>query len=216
MDGHDGSAPLEEGPSYVRFVCKITVQRASSRLGGRGDLADVESTGPVRVFEAKYPVDDPSDFLDYDRIRRIVWFVLIRMPGLRDVDLSPSNWDIFRPGAVATSILRIAQGNDDIGLCGGHYRFAVEMHVKVTLVFGEPRALLRYCGEEVMQVAAGDPCGICLGGGLTSPTLVNLPCGHAFHTLCILKSFFKDTACPLCRHDLRDLVAAPWATPNSS
>jgi hypothetical protein len=29
MDGHDGSTPLEEGPSYVRFVCKVTVQRAS-------------------------------------------------------------------------------------------------------------------------------------------------------------------------------------------
>ncbi|CAN6204492.1 unnamed protein product [Urochloa humidicola] len=228
MDGgHDGIAPLEEGPSYVRFVCEITVQRACSRLGGRGALVDVESTAPVRVCKAKYPVDDPSDFfLDYNRIRRIVWLVLIRKPVLRDFDLSPSNWDIFRPDRVADSILEVVQGNDDTGLCGGHYRFVVDMHVKVTLVFSEPRALLRYYGEEVMQVldhAAGDRCGICcLGGGLTSPSkaapppLVNLLCGHAFHTLCILRSFFKDTACPLCRHDLRGLVAAPWATPNTS
>ncbi|CAN6174369.1 unnamed protein product [Urochloa humidicola] len=226
MDGHDGIAPLEEGPSYVRFVFKITVQRASSRLGGRGGLTDVENTEPEQVWEGKYPVDDPSDFLDYDWIRRNVWHLLIRMPGLSDVDLSPSNWDIFQPDTVATSILRIVQGNDDTGLCGGHYRFAVDMDVKVTLVFSEPRALLRYCSEEVMQVqdpAWGDRCGICLGGGLMSPAptkatppLLNLPCGHAFHKMCILRSFFKDTACPICHHDLRGLVAAPWERPNTS
>ncbi|XP_062198791.1 uncharacterized protein LOC133901433 [Phragmites australis] len=90
----------------------------------------------------------------------------------------------------------------------------------VTVVFSEPKALLRYCGEEVMQTLdpkTGNPapCGICLDGLASSSRTapVNFPCSHAFHSQCITKWLFKGTACPLCRHDLRGLVASPGTRP---
>ncbi|CAN6204491.1 unnamed protein product [Urochloa humidicola] len=215
-DGRGRFEPLDEGPSNLRLVCRVTVRYALRRLGGGGLAEPVwGKTSRTRTSESKHLVDDPSDFLDYDRTRWIAYHLFARLRGLRDLDLSPSNWFVFAPGVMACNILEIVRHNENKGLCGGHYRFTDSMDVEVTRVFSEPKALLRYCVENVMQTldpaTCGDPCGICLDG-LTSPSRtppVNLPCGHAFHSQCITKWFFKGTACPLCRHDLRGLVAAP-------
>ncbi|KAF8657745.1 hypothetical protein HU200_059905 [Digitaria exilis] len=138
------------------------------------------------------------------------------MPELSCVDLSPSNWHVFTPSVVAGFILRTVRKNEDQGMCGGHYRVAVDMDMQVKFVFNEPKALLSYCDENVMQTvdpAIGDSCGICFddltNSNRTSP--VNLPCSHAFHSQCITRWFFKGTACPLCRQELKGLVVAPWA-----
>jgi hypothetical protein len=92
--------------------------------------------------------------------------------------------------------------NEGKGLCGGHYRFAVDMDMQVDLVFSEPKALLNYCNDRVMQTVLDDPipCGICFEDLTTTrASSVNLPCSHAFHSRCITRWFFKGTACPLCR-----------------
>ncbi|RLM73562.1 hypothetical protein C2845_PM15G24590 [Panicum miliaceum] len=217
MEGHRGFAPLDEGPSYLRLTSRVTVRYAWRRLGG-GGVDELVRAEPAPEPDSEQLVVDPSDFLDYDRTRLVAWRLFSRLPGLRGLDLAPSNWYMFAPDEVAARILRDVRWNDARGLCGGHCRrFALDMHVEATLVFNEPKALLRYCSEEVMQTL--DPratvCGICSDGltssGRTPP--VNLPCSHAFHSQCITRWFFKGTACPVCRHDLRTLVAAPpWAS----
>ncbi|CAN6166992.1 unnamed protein product [Urochloa humidicola] len=221
-DGRDSFEPLEEGPSYLRLVCRITVRYALRRLGG-GGLAVAEPVGGkssrTRTHKSKHPVDDPSDFLNYDKTRWMVFHLFTRLRRLRRLDLAPNNWSGFTPGVMADDIRREVRDNENKGMCGGHYRFTISMDVEVMHVFSEPKALLHYCSEDVMQTgldpaASSDPCAICLDGLMSSSRTppVNLPCGHAFHSQCITKWFFKGTACPLCRHDLRGLVAAPWVS----
>ncbi|KAF8695321.1 hypothetical protein HU200_037550 [Digitaria exilis] len=170
MDGQDDFTPLEEGPSYIRLTCKVTVQYAVRRLGG-GGVAE-----PVRTIDR-----DPSTFLDHDQTQHIVCRLFTKLPELSCVDLSPSNWHVFTPSVIAGFILRTVRKNEDQGMCGGHYRFAVDMDMQVKFVFNEPKALLSYCDENVMQTvdpAIGDSCGICFddltNSNRTSP--VNLPC----------------------------------------
>ncbi|CAL5064330.1 unnamed protein product [Urochloa decumbens] len=216
-DGRDHFEPLEEGPSYLRLVCRATVRYALRRLGG-GSLAEPGGkTSRTRTSESKHLVDDPSDFLDYDKTRLMVYRLFTSLRGLRKLDLAPSNWSVsFTPDVMADNIRKIVRDNENKGMCGGHYRFTQSLDVEVTLVFSEPKAVLGYCVENAMQTldpaTCGDPCGICLDGLMSSSRTppVNLPCGHAFHSQCIAKWFFKGTACPLCRHDLRGLVAAPY------
>ncbi|KAF8706538.1 hypothetical protein HU200_030820 [Digitaria exilis] len=216
MEGHSGTAPLAEAPSYMRFIWEITLEFATRRIGG-GGLTEVAQTKPAQTCQGKHVVDDPSSLLDYNWTRRVIWEKLSGLPWPPGFRLSPSNWDEFSPDTAASSIHQIVQANDDMGLCGGHYRFVVYTELKVTVVYSEPKALLRHLRQEVVQQAVvepstgdGDPaCGICFDGLASSPP-VKLPCGHAFHSDCIFKWFFNGTACPLCRHDLRGLVAMPW------
>ncbi|CAN6166989.1 unnamed protein product [Urochloa humidicola] len=213
--GQDVFSPLEEGPSYLRLICNVTVHYALRRLGG-GDLAEPVCGKPswTRASESEHIVDDPSDFLDYERTRRIACRLFTRLRGLHDLDVSPKNWFPFVPGDMALNILETVRANENKGLCGGRYRFTESMDVEVTLVFSEPKAVLHYCVENVMPTldpaTCGDSCGICLDGltSLCETPLVNLPCGHPFHSECIFKWLFKGTSCPLCRHDLRGLAAA--------
>ncbi|KAF0918860.1 hypothetical protein E2562_026695 [Oryza meyeriana var. granulata] len=210
---HDGTAPLEEGPSYVRFVCALTVKYSTRRLGG-GGLADaVPDDAGVRQFTVTkksdvLPVVDPSVFLNYEETQRIAWRMITGLPGLDRYDLSHGNWRTSKPDdAVATWIHDLAQTNDDRGLCGGHYRVVVFIDVEVELVFSEPRALVRRCAWEETRTV--EPCGICLDGLRTSRNSrtppVKLPCGHAFHAPCITRWLFKGTTCPMCR----DVLHAP-------
>ncbi|KAF0918857.1 hypothetical protein E2562_026692 [Oryza meyeriana var. granulata] len=186
---HDGMAPLDEGPSYVRFVCALTVKHSTRRLGERGlavPLPDGVRQFAMTMQSDVLPVDDPSVFLDYEETRRMAWRMITGLAGLDRYDLSRGNWRTSKPDdVVANWIHDLAQTNDDRGLCGGHYRLVVFIHVEVNLVFSEPKNLLAvmYCREPKRKA-----CEICLDD---------------------LTWLFKETTCPRCRGDLRNLVHAP-------
>ncbi|CAN6217700.1 unnamed protein product [Urochloa humidicola] len=137
MDGRDRFELLEEGPSYLRLVCTVTVRYALRRLGG-GGLAEPVCGKPswTRTSKSKHLVDDPSDFLDYDKTRWMVFHLFTRLRGLRKRDLAPNNWsNEFTPGTMAGKILREVRNNENKGMCGGHYRFTISMDVEVMHVF---------------------------------------------------------------------------------
>uniref|UniRef100_A0A0E0JJT8 RING-type domain-containing protein n=1 Tax=Oryza punctata TaxID=4537 RepID=A0A0E0JJT8_ORYPU len=218
LEGHHGTAPLEEGPSYVRFVCDVLVRCSSRRLGGEGQPVRRDDIKFTMETERKHVLDDDggdpaSVFLDYEETRRMAWAVFTGMRELRCIDLSRSNWVTLMPDDDAAAwIHRTVKRNHDEGLAGGHYRFRVRIKLKVELVFSEPEALV---GKLVWaETRSGDTCGICLDGLMTSKRCktppANLPCGHAFHPPCITKWLFKGTTCPICRDDLTGLAAAPW------
>ncbi|OEL15900.1 hypothetical protein BAE44_0023080 [Dichanthelium oligosanthes] len=138
--------------------------------------------------------------------------MLASMPLLRDVDVSADYWvSCSALDAVAASMRDRARKDDDKGLGGGRYHFSVQLAMEVTLVYSEPKAVVRACAETVMQVAeagsADHRCSICMvgfeniGAGPMAP--VNLPCSHPFHTQCITVWLFKGHSCPACRHELR-------------
>lgn len=97
MDGQDNFTPLEEGPSYIRFTCQVTVQHALRRLGG-GGVAEPVRTKPAQTSEYnhKHIVDDPTAFLDYDQTEHIARRLFTQLPELSSIDLLPSNWYISR------------------------------------------------------------------------------------------------------------------------
>uniref|UniRef100_A0A0E0C391 RING-type domain-containing protein n=1 Tax=Oryza meridionalis TaxID=40149 RepID=A0A0E0C391_9ORYZ len=215
LEGHHGTAPLEEGPSYVRFVCDVKVRCWSRRLGGGGEPVRHDGIKFTMETERKHVLDGGGGviFLDYEETRRMAWAVFTGMRELRCVDLSRSNWATPMPDDDAAAwIHRAVRRNHDDGLAGGHYRFVARVKVAVELVFSEPVSLVR--GLVWLETRAGDTCGICLDGLTASERCktppANLPCGHAFHPPCITKWLFKGTTCPICRDDLTGLAAAPW------
>jgi hypothetical protein len=219
---HVGKAPLEVGPSYVRFLCALTVKYSTRRLGGGGVAVPLQPAAPhggggIRQFTMTMqsdvrPVDDPFVFLDRDAARRVVWAAMVAaLPGLDRYDLSDGNWETHRPdAAVAAWIHGLARASYlGRGKRVGHYRVVVFVEVEVELVFSEPKVLV----ADVVAAGggAGKPCGICLddldADGLTTP--VRLPCGHAFHGQCIAGWLLEGRTCPMCRRDLSRLVLAP-------
>uniref|UniRef100_A0A0E0JJT9 RING-type domain-containing protein n=1 Tax=Oryza punctata TaxID=4537 RepID=A0A0E0JJT9_ORYPU len=223
---HDGKAPLEVGPSYVRFLCALTVKYSTRRLGGGGVAVPLPlHDGGVRQFTMTMqtdvrPVDNPLVFLDHDETRRVIWGMVTRLPGLDRYDLSRGNWESTTTptpdNAVATWIHGLAHANLDRGLRVGHYRVVVFIRVEVELVFSEPKAVVAATTTRVHSAGAGGgcccvagkPCGICLDD-LVDLTAVKLPCGHAFHGQCITNWLFEGKTCPMCRRDLTGLVDAP-------
>lgn len=219
---HVGKAPLEVGPSYVRFLCALTVKYSTRRLGGGGVAVPLQPAAPhggggIRQFTMTMqsdvrPVDDPFVFLYRDAARRVVWAAMVAaLPGLDRYDLSDGNWETPRPdAAVAAWIHGLARASYlGRGKRVGHYRVVVFVEVEVELVFSEPKALV----ADVVAAGggAGKPCGICLddldADGLKTP--VRLPCGHAFHGQCIAGWLLEGRTCPMCRRDLSRLVLAP-------
>ncbi|OEL30343.1 hypothetical protein BAE44_0008639, partial [Dichanthelium oligosanthes] len=156
------------------LVCNVTVHYTVRRLGGGGLAEAAVCAKPARTRASEseqHLTDDPSGFLDYDQTRRMACRLFTRLPGLHGLDLSPSNWYVFTPDVIATNILRTVHDNENKGLCGGHYRFTVSMDIEVRLVFSEPKALIRYCSEEVRQTldpATSNPCGVCLDDLMSS------------------------------------------------
>ncbi|EEE54744.1 hypothetical protein OsJ_02102 [Oryza sativa Japonica Group] len=192
LEGHHGTAPLEEGPSYVRFVCDVKVRCWSRRLGGGGEPVRHDGIKFTLETERKHVLDGAGGdvFLDYEETRR----------------MAPD-------AAVAAWIHGLARASYlGRGKRVGHYRFAARVKVAVELVFSEPVSLVR--GLVWLETRAGDTCGICLDGLTASERCktppANLPCGHAFHPPCITRWLFKGTTCPICRDDLTGLAAAPW------
>ncbi|KAF0906749.1 hypothetical protein E2562_012565 [Oryza meyeriana var. granulata] len=203
--------------SSVHIRCKVTVKYASRRLRGNGKPVRDRQPDKSWTTDESRPVPDHSIFLRYEDTRRALQEMLASMPRLRDLDLSPDNWEA-EPAAerAAGTLHRFARGENEQGRwTGARYRFEVHLSLEVTLVFSEPRALVGACVEGTMQTVApgsDEACGICLEefskGRGSDP--VNLPCEHAFHAHCVLACFYKGNTCPVCRHDLSGLVAAPW------
>ncbi|CAL4956334.1 unnamed protein product [Urochloa decumbens] len=209
------------GSSSVRIRLTLTRECKSRRLG-RGSYATTDQRDKqAGKGEQVFYVYDPALFLSYEATRRAVHAMVASMPMLRGVDVSTDNWASCAPlDAAATAMRDRARRDDDEGVGGGRYHFSVDLTMEVTLLYSEPKAVVRACAETVMQVAepgsADHQCSICMeefdnvGAGPTAA--VNLPCSHPFHTHCITVWLFKGHSCPVCRHDLRGLVSAPWAS----
>ncbi|KAK8452886.1 hypothetical protein SEVIR_5G190900v4 [Setaria viridis] len=213
--------PPCEGSSSVRVRLFLSREYSSRRLAGGGHARTDHRDKCAGNGDQIFYVYDPALFLSYEATRRAVHGMLASMPLLRGVDISTDNWaSCSALDAAATSMRDRARKDDDAGLGGGRYHFSLELAMEVTLVYIEPKAVVRACAETVMQVAepasADHQCTICMdgfdniGAGPTAP--VNLPCSHPFHTHCITVWLFKGHSCPVCRHDLRGLVSAPWAS----
>jgi hypothetical protein len=56
--------------------------------------------------------------------------------------------------------------------------------------------------EEISDIEGLDECSICLEPLAEQPTIVNLPCSHKFHSLCILEWLNHELICPLCREPI--------------
>lgn len=209
------------GSSSVRIRLSLSRGYSSRRLAGNGRSTSDKLDRFARRDEKTFYVYDPALFLSYEETRRAVHAMVASMPLLAGVDVSTDNWaSCAALDAAATTMRDRARREDDEGLGGGRYHFSVELAMEVTLVYSEPKAVVRACADTVMQVAeagsADHQCSICMEGfgnisaGPTAP--VNLPCTHPFHTHCITVWLFKGHSCPVCRHDLRGLVSAPWSS----
>ncbi|CAO2179660.1 unnamed protein product [Urochloa humidicola] len=210
------------GSSSVRIRLTLSRECKSRRLG-RGDYTTTDQRDRhAGKGEQVFYVYDPALFLSYEETRRALHAMVASMRVLRGVDASTDNWASCAPlDAAATAMRDRARRDDDDGVGGGRYHFSMDLAMEVTLLYSEPKAVVRACAETVMQVAEpgseDHKCSICMdvfdnvGTGPTAP--VNLPCSHPFHTHCITVWLFKGGhTCPVCRHDLRGLVSAPWAS----
>ncbi|CAM0904183.1 unnamed protein product [Alopecurus aequalis] len=210
--------------SSVHLRCTVTFEHASRRLHGGGvaipDRVKPELLQKPWTSDEVRPVHDPSIFLRPDDTLRAVVDMVAATPRLRDVDLSPANWDgEYTPRCIAAWL----QEQGSRWLLGNgpgdrrHCRFEVEARLQVKLVFNEPRAVLQRCLEVAMQTVepgSDEECRICLdefrNGGKSKP--VNLPCSHAYHVHCMLPWLDRGANCPTCRDDLSHMVAAPWTS----
>lgn len=115
-------------------------------------------------------------------------------------------WDEFVPAGLVESIVAGAAG-------GGSYACHVWMHVNLTSVYDEAKALLLSCeaaeaatDAAVRRASEGGAamCPICMeelaGGGGRVTGLAG--CSHAFHRGCILEWFHAAPTCPSCRRDM--------------
>jgi len=52
--------------------------------------------------------------------------------------------------------------------------------------------------EKSINVYSTEECAICLNPFIDN-NLLTIPCGHTYHTECILEWFDKKMTCPMCR-----------------
>ncbi|OEL17467.1 hypothetical protein BAE44_0021518 [Dichanthelium oligosanthes] len=210
--------PPCRGPSTVRIRCTLSRTYSSRKLGGGRQAVEDHSDKEPATDEQEFLVYDPSVFLRYEDARRAVHGMLASMALLQGVDVSTDNWlSHFALEGIPSAMIEWARMDNDYGLAGGHYHFRVAMMMEISLVYSEPKAVVRACAETTMQTVdrdSADQCSICMeafeeshGAGAMSP--VNLPCSHPFHTRCITVWLFKGHPCPVCRTDMRGLVSAP-------
>ncbi|KAE8801272.1 hypothetical protein D1007_23169 [Hordeum vulgare] len=139
-------------------------------------------------------------------IRRMLMAVLPRLMRYEGGHRTEEcQWDEFVPAGLVESIVAGAAG-------GGSYACHVWMHVNLTSVYDEARALLLSCeaAEAATDAAArrasdggAATCPICMeelsGGGRVTGLA---GCSHAFHRGCILEWFRTGPTCPSCRRDM--------------
>lgn len=116
-------------------------------------------------------------------------------------------WDEFVPAGLVESIVVVAGAAG-----GGSYACHVWMHVNLTSVFDEAKALLLSCeaaeattDAAVRRASEGGAamCPICMEGLAGGGRITGLAgCSHAFHRCCILEWFHTAPTCPSCRRDM--------------
>ena len=65
-------------------------------------------------------------------------------------------------------------------------------------IFFKTNRVVAVSCEESLEVFSTEECSICLDNFDDTDSLT-LPCGHTFHTCCILEWFDKQMTCPVCR-----------------
>jgi len=63
----------------------------------------------------------------------------------------------------------------------------------------------------LVSVSEEHDCSICLEAFQKKKRARRLPCGHAFHPLCIGKWFKEHIVCPLCRFNCHDMAPSTVA-----
>ena len=58
---------------------------------------------------------------------------------------------------------------------------------------------------EKLGKSSNDKCLICLEIYKIGNQVLYLPCSHLFHSTCIMRWLLKDSKCPICKKDYRDL-----------
>ncbi|CDJ26522.1 hypothetical protein CFC21_044876 [Triticum aestivum] len=214
------------GLSSVHLRCTVTLEHATRRLRGGGlalpDRVKPEFLQQPSTSDEVRDLRDPSVLLRPDDVLPAVLDMLASTPVLRGVGLDLSDesaWDGEHAPRRIAAWLR-EQGSRWLASCPERRcRFEVDARLRVTRVFSEPRAVLRWCAEVAMQTVApgsDEECRICFDefrdGGKSGS--VNLPCSHAYHAHCMLTWLDRGANCPTCRHDLSGMVAAaPWTAP---
>jgi len=56
--------------------------------------------------------------------------------------------------------------------------------------------------ERLVRDEEEEECPVCLKHFDQDDELKSLPCGHEFHTTCLMPWLNKTSSCPLCRHEL--------------
>ncbi|TVU30468.1 hypothetical protein EJB05_22094, partial [Eragrostis curvula] len=157
-----GTPPPCRGPSSVRIRCTLSRAYSSRRLGGGGRTAtDRRDKDPV-TDEQTFFVYDPSTFLRYEDMRRVIQGMLASMSLLQGVDISSDNWlnhSVLED--VPGSMQKWTREDDDKGLIGVHYHFYVVMTMAVDFVYSEPKAVVRACTQTIQRGSA-DQCSICM------------------------------------------------------
>ena len=72
-------------------------------------------------------------------------------------------------------------------------------------IFFKTNRVVSVTCEESHQVFPCQDCPICLDSCCEKNSLT-LPCGHCFHTGCILEWFDKQMTCPVCRRKFKWVV----------
>jgi hypothetical protein len=65
-------------------------------------------------------------------------------------------------------------------------------------IFFKTNRVVSVTCEESPVVFPSEECPVCLES-CCHKNLLTLPCGHSFHTWCILEWFDKQMTCPVCR-----------------
>ena len=181
-----------------------------------------------RRFDKSFDLYDPDTFFrSYSACRDAIHQMLMQTPLLRELDLSPDNWEDFLPHHLAT--LNVAVSRRLMEEHGGvplRFNLDMSLNIWVHIIYNEPKALLLACQQAAgtaapCQFATTVPaesecCVVCMeelaakGGG---DTVVRLPCSHSLHRGCIMPWFCRVATCPMCRHDMGKYLIAVTNTP---
>ncbi|CAN6166990.1 unnamed protein product [Urochloa humidicola] len=153
-DGHDRFEPLEEGPSCLRLVCRLTLPV----YGEPSWIRASESNHPRRLGLPRLP---PNAAHGLSPIQQAA-------AGLRDLrPLAQQHVPRFTPNVMACNILREECDNENKGR-GGHYNFSTSPRAWTWRTGVDARVQRAQSASPPLHTLdlapCGDRCGICLDG----------------------------------------------------